>query len=185
MDFLQGAVAGLVGGVVGAGGAIWVWRAERAENRRRELATALRLFQTSADLLAAELRRLTPPGAVAKRVADAMHSRRTTLDWLASPLTERVSPRALQLQDRYADAMNRLLAVAPQDSLKLIEGVNQMISGWTPGDTGWDEEWERQRVELSQYVRRVAGAEPPGDSARAGGEEFAPGNTSTPSTPPR
>ena len=161
MDFLQGAVAGLVGGAVGAGGAIWVWRADRAESHRQELATALRIFQTSADLLAAELRRLTPPGAIGKRLADAMNTRLTTIDWLASPLTERLSPRAMQLQDQYADAMNRLLAVAPQDSLSLIERVNQMISDWTPGDLRWDEEWEKLRTDLSQHVRGVAGAEPP------------------------
>ena len=180
MDLLQGAAAGLLGGAVGAGGAIWVWRADRTETRRRELTTALRIFQTSADLLAAELRRLTPPGAIGKRLASTMHSRRTTIDWLASPLTERLSPRALQLQDRYADSMNRLLAVAPQDSLGLIERANQMIADWTPDNASWDEEWERVRVELSQYVRTVAGAERVRAANAGRHEEPSPASAATP-----
>lgn len=169
MEFVQGALAGVAGGAVGAGGAIWVWRAERSERRRTEIVTALHLFSASVDLLVAELRRLTPPGTVAKKLAEAIQARRTTVDWLASPLTERLSPRAFQLQDRYATAMNRLLAVAPQATLEVVERVNELIMAWTPVDEEWDGRWDGLRVQLSQHVRQVAGAQPPSSRAGQGG----------------
>jgi hypothetical protein len=160
VQLIVGGATGLVGALIGAGAALWVYRADRRARDRDELVAALQTFATSLDVVVGELRRNAPPRRWLRRASVAVDKTLPELGWLAGPLIEMLWPRTTAISDQLLVAVNRLIAVAPQHTLAEAEEAGKLIASW-PGarDGEWDQQWTAYRNRLQQHIRDLAGAE--------------------------
>ncbi len=162
VQLIVGGVIGLLGALIGAGAALWVYRADRRDRERDELVAALQTFATALDLAVGELRRNAPPHHWLHRASTAIDKNVPALGWLAAPIIELLWPRTTNVTDRLLVAVNRVVAVAPQATLAEAERAGELLSTWPGvGDQAWEERWRSYRNRLQQHIRDLAGAEPP------------------------
>jgi hypothetical protein len=151
------AASGALGAVVGAGATMLVARAERRAAERTELVAALATFLTALDLLVVELRATAPPRPWLGTLMHWLDRRLPVITWLTTPLVGLIGARASALTDRFQVAANRLLAVAPRETLLVVEEAGEILSTWTADSPDWEERWEAFRSRLQAHTRELAG----------------------------
>lgn len=150
------ATSGVLGALIGAGASLLVYRREQERARRNELAAALIAFATALDLMVAELRQSAPPRPRLRHLVRWLDTHLPELRWLTSPLANAFFARPTPLIERFQTAANRVLAVAPQATLREVEEAGELLSSWSEGAEDWDERWRLFRNRLQAHIREVA-----------------------------
>lgn len=174
---IAAAASGVLGAVVGAGSTFLVARNERRAAQRTELVAALTAFLTALDLIVMELKATAPPRPWLGALARWLDKSLPELRWLAAPLAGLLAARSSALTDRFHVAANRLLAVAPRETLLEVEEAGELLTTWSEGAPEWEERWQAFRNRLQAHTRELARvtaaktpALPPGaPQGRAGG----------------
>jgi hypothetical protein len=156
-EAIVAAASGVLGAVVGAGATLLVARTERRATERAELVAALAAFLTSLDLLVVELRAAAPPRPWLRTLSHWLDRRLPVLTWLAAPLVGLIGGRTSALTDRFHVAANRLLAVAPRETLLEVEEAEEILAACTADSPGWEERWQAFRYRVQAHTRELAG----------------------------
>lgn len=153
LDPIVIAMISLGGNLVLALTALFVYRREREERRRAELLTALQSLMSALDLIRIERERRVP----LSRFWEAGPRERPSLgDWLSALGGPWI--RLDQVMERYATAINRLFAVAPQETLARVERANELLQSWE--EPGWIDRADEVRLDLAAHIRELGGGEP-------------------------
>jgi hypothetical protein len=143
--------SGLAGGLT-----LWAGRVEREDRSRGELATALSSFGHALDRMELEIGQLPPVTREGMRVSERVLARFSTLEWVIGQASRHsVGRPALRALDGYSIAANRLLLVAPNPVLEVLEELSALLARISRRDEAWQVEW-RQARENFVVVARTA-----------------------------
>jgi hypothetical protein len=141
--------SGLTGGLT-----LWAGRAERKDRSRGELATALSSFGHALDRMELEIGQLPPAASEGARVLEWVLARFSTLEWMIGQASRHsVGRPALRALDGYLIAANRLLLVAPNPVLEVLEDLSALLARISQRDETWQVEWRRARERFVVVAR--------------------------------
>jgi hypothetical protein len=162
----------VVGGLIGAGGALVVWalatlreyfveKHRRQDHERTVLKGALVDYLAALDSLMAEV--FEQPSVPVPNVIDqALDSlfKRLGIDWVVIFFVrtlQRIAygDRPGRLLDRLAEASAHLRLVAPAEILNLMRELEELTGRHRSGDSDWRDEWRGRRDDLRKVARQA------------------------------
>ena len=149
--------SGLVGAVIGAGASLVTQRSERESRERGELVRELAALGFALDMLELEISRL-PRRTVFGRAADKAINRdrlpglNYLLQWTH---LKTIGRDAFQALERFVEAANRTLMVAPDEVLEAVERFTELLGDLEERQHGetWKQQWGAAREHYAQVCR--------------------------------
>ena len=143
-------------------------RAERLGRGDDELRSALAAFGYAVDRLQIELDQLPPAPGRSNRWVLSRIERARELDWLLGQVSRHTLGRpALRAVDGLMAASNRLVLVAPEEILHVVEAIHVLVGQVNDRDEAWRQRWIAARGELLRLARLHTGAPLPAREAAA------------------